>query len=106
MNDSKWAEVLDKVESQFEIEDQGVESLAEVPGGTMEFVVFNSPMGRMRLARETRPRVEQTKAIGGSKYGAGSMIEKVYSDTEVVHRFLAWKEVDGEWEAIDAESFI
>src|SRR5688572_11839319 len=98
MNDSKWADVLDNVQSNFTVEDEGREELPDVPNGSVEFVVFTSPMGRIRLQRETRPRVEETKAFGGSKYGAGQMIEKIYSATDMVHHFSAWKDVDGEWE--------
>lgn len=106
MNDSKWADVLDKVESQFAIEERGIEELGDVPNGKLEFVVFTSPMGRIRLERETRPRVESTKTIGGSKYGAASMVEKVYSHTDTVNDFAAWREVGGEWEPMNADGLI
>ena len=101
MTNEKWSELLDRVESSFTVEDQGREDLADVPGGYVEFVEFTSPMGKVRLERATTPRVEGTKAAGGSKYGAGSFVEKVYSDTEKVHTFSAWRQVDGGWERFE-----
>lgn len=101
MTDAKWGEILDRVESSFTIENQGREELTEAPGGFVEFVEFTSPMGYLRLERSTTPRVEKTSAAGGSKYGAGSFVEKVYSETETVNTFSAWKKVDDEWEKFD-----
>jgi hypothetical protein len=100
MTKEKWGEILDKVSESFTVEDQGKEALTDVLNGSVEFIVFTSPMGKIRLELETTPRVESTKAAGGSKYGAGSFVEKVYSDTDTVNTFSAWKEVDGEWEAM------
>ena len=101
MNDSKWAEVLDHVAEKFAVDDHGKYELEDVPGGMVEYIEFDSPMGKIRLERSTTPRVEKTKAAGGSKYGAGSYVEKVYSDTETVHTFSAFREVNGEWEKFD-----
>ena|SRR5688572_30445377 len=101
MTDAKWGETIDKIQESFGIEDQGREELEDVPGGYVEFVIFTSPMGTIRLERAITPRVEKTRASGGSKYGAGSMVEKVYSETDTVKTFSAWKEVDGEWEKFE-----
>lgn len=101
MNDSRWAEILDQVADKFEVEDQGRYDLEDVPNGTVEYIEFNSPMGKLRLERATTPRVEKTKATGGSKYGAGSYVEKVYSDTDMVKTFQAFKEVNGGWEEFE-----
>ena len=101
MTDAKWAEVLDQVSEKFDVEDHGKYELEDVPEGMVEYIEFESPMGKVRLERTTTPRVESTKATGGSKYGAGSYVEKVYSDTDVVHTFSAFREVDGEWQKFD-----
>lgn len=101
MTDAKWGEIIDRVEESFTVKNQGKENLVEAPGGYVEFIEFDSPMGHIRLERATTPRVEKTNAAGGSKYGAGSFVEKVYSDTETVNTFSAWKMVDDEWEKFD-----
>lgn len=101
MTDAKWGEIVDRVESNFMVENQGRQELSDIPGGYVEFIEFTSPMGQIRLERTTTPRVEGTKAAGGSKYGAGSFVEKVYSENETVNTFAAWKMVDGEWGKFD-----
>lgn len=101
MNDAKWGEIVDRVADSFGIKEQGREELTDVPNGYVEFIVFDSPMGHIRLEREVTPKVEGTHVSGGSKYGAGSLVEKIYSDSETVKTFMAWKEVDGEWERFE-----
>lgn len=102
MNNEKWGELIDRISTQFGIVDQGREVLEDVPNGVVEFIMFQSPMGKLMLERTTKPRVLGEKSLGGSKYGAGSRIEKQYSDTETTHTIAAFKEVDGEWEPFDA----
>lgn len=106
MTDSKWADVLDKVESNFRIEDQGKYEVTEAPGGEVEFVVFESPLGMMRFERTVTPRVEDTRTQGGSKYGAGQNIQKVYSETETVNTFSAFKWDGSQWVEIEGEGLI
>ncbi len=105
MNDDKWGEILDKVADKFEVLEQGKEELTD-PKGLREFVIFNSPMGRIQLERTTRPKVIDRKTFGGSKYGAAGGVENVYSDTEVVKTFKAYKEENEQWEPFEAEGLV
>jgi len=105
MSDDKWAELLDRIESQFGVLDRGDEVLEGASQGHREFVVFNGPMGKMMLERTTRPKVIGEKSFGGSKYGAGSGVEKIYSPDETVKIMKAYRDEDGEWVEIDAGSF-
>ncbi len=106
MTDAKWADILDKVETNFRIEDQGEYEITEAPGGQVQFIVFESPLGMLRFERKLTPRVEDTKTVGGSKYGMGQNIQKVYSDTETVNTFSAFKWDGGEWAEIEGEGLI
>jgi hypothetical protein len=103
MNDEKWGEVLDRVKEKFTIVDEGQAQLDDIPRAWTEFVIFDSPMGRLKLERTTKPRVIDKKTFGGSKYGAGAGVEYIYSDTEQVHTLQAFREVAGEWQPISAE---
>jgi hypothetical protein len=82
MNDEKWGEILDRVKEKFQVVDEGKTELEQIPNTTVEFIVFDSPMGRLRLEWITKPRVIDKKTFGGSKYGAGTGVEYIYSDTE------------------------
>jgi len=106
MSDDKWGELIDKIESKFTIIDRGREAIDDAPNAYVEFVMFESPMGKMMLERTTKPRVVGEKSLGGSKHGAGNRIEKNYSDTETVHTLEAFKEIDGEWEPFDVSGLM
>ena len=45
--------------------------MEDLPNATVEFVIFESPMGKMMLERTTKPKVLGEKSLGGSKYGSG-----------------------------------
>ncbi|MFH0905126.1 MAG: hypothetical protein V1826_00160 [bacterium] len=106
MQDDKWGEILDKIEGRFDVLDQGEEAVSDIPNARREFVVFESPLGKIRFERTTKPRVEGIKTFGGHKHGTASGVEKIYSDSEQVKVFQAFKEVDGEWQPIDAEGLV
>ena len=97
MNDEKWGEILDRVKEKFQVVDEGKATLDQIPNATVEFIVFDSPMGRLRLEWTTKPRVIDKKTFGGSKYGAGTGVEYIYSETEQVKTLQAFQEVRGEW---------
>jgi hypothetical protein len=105
MNDDKWGLLLDRIQEQFGVLEQGDEKDNDVPQAHREFVIFNGPMGRMMLERVTHPRVIGEKSFGGSKYGTGAGVEKIYSPDETVKTVKAYRDDDGEWVEIDAGSF-
>lgn len=106
MNDDKWAELVDRVGSQFGILEEGDESIKDVPNGRREFVIFEGPMGKMMIERMTRPKVMGEKSFGGSKYGAGAGIEKIYSTDETTKTIKVYKDDDGDWIAVDATGLV
>jgi hypothetical protein len=105
MNDDKWGELLDRIQDQFGVLEEGSEQLDDVPNGKREFVIFNGPMGKMMLERLTTPRVVGEKSFGGSKYGTGSGVEKIYSPDETVKTMRAYRDDGGEWMEMDKNAF-
>lgn len=105
MNDDKWGEIVDRIKGQFGILEEGDETIPDVPNGRREFVVFKGPMGRMMLERTTKSRVVGEKSFGGSKYGAGSGVEKIYSPDETVKTMRAYRDEGDEWVEIKADMF-
>lgn len=103
MNDNRWSELIDKLESSFTILDRGREELENVPHGVIDFLIFEGPAGKMMVERTTKPKTLGEKSFGGSKYGAGSNVEKIYSDSETVSTIQVYKEIGGEWEPIEVE---
>ena len=69
-----------------------------------ESVVWQSPQGRMKLTRTTRPLVVDKKLHYSHRIGGGSSVEYVYSKTESTSRIrlFKWSERLNDWEEIDA----
>ena len=105
MNDSRWADLVENIESKFEVLENTKYDVDDAPSAFAEAIVFVSPVGKMKLERVTKPRVVGEQTYGGSKYGAASGVEKLYSEDEVVNVLKAYKEVNGEWEPVDEHMF-
>ncbi len=104
MIDDRWGEILDKIQATFNVVDHtntkdGVEDI--------EAIIFDGPVGRIKLIRTTRPVIIDKKIIGAHRKGKSkAQYEYIYSDTEKVSRVSAFKEVDGQWQDIEADNFI
>ena len=103
MNDQRWEEVLRRLDKQFgglefdETEDEETHTV-------LETVVWTSPVGRMKLARSTRPLVVDKKLHYSNRAGRESHVEYVYSKTETTSRvrLYRWSEAGNDWQEMDA----
>jgi hypothetical protein len=103
MKDDKWGEILDRILTNFKVlsREQTQEDVAEI-----ETLVFEAPIGKIKLVRTVRPAVLDKKVIGAHRRGKSSaQYEYIYSPDEKVSTFDAYREVDGEWEKMDADAF-
>ncbi|MFA6254865.1 MAG: hypothetical protein WC675_02375 [Patescibacteria group bacterium] len=92
MTDEKWQNTIAQVKDNFEVIDHRTEDLPEEIGpGTAEIIEFKGPLGRMKLERTTKPLVLDKKTIGSRRIGSDTRVEYVYSDTEKVHKFKAYR---------------
>lgn len=106
MDAEKWGEILDRVKTQFNLlehtkapRDDGV--------GEIETLVFENPMGRIKLVFTTRPAVLDRKIVGAHRRGASkAQYEYVYSETDKTHRLEAYREVNGEWQELDPNALV
>lgn len=63
MNDDKWYDVVDKIKDRFEIIEREKMDLDD--GGLEEAIVFDSPLGKMKVVRTSRPRgVHKGQSVG------------------------------------------
>jgi hypothetical protein len=100
MTDEKWQQIKGLVKDKFKVLDERTEDLPEDgPPGTVEIIEFIGPLGKMKLERTDSPLVIDKKTIGSRRIGSETKVEYVYSDTERVHKFRAyrWNEDDGAW---------
>lgn len=92
MTDEKWKDIIAKIKDGFEVVDHRTQDLPEEVGsGEVEIIEFVGPLGLMKLERTTQPLVIDKKTIGSRRIGSGTTVEYVYSDTEKVHKFNAYR---------------
>lgn len=102
MTSEKWGEILDKVLTNFEVlaHTKSKEDLAEI-----ETVIFNGPLGKIKLVYTSRPAVLDKKIVGAHRRGKSkAQYEYIYSDTDKVSLVVAFREIDGEWQEIDSNT--
>lgn len=107
MTDDKWKDTLDHISSKFSILEEGAEPLLEYPNGKREFVIFESPVGRIRLERITKPRTTGQRALTSRRVGGLTKVEATYDLNDFVHFIEAsrWDAASGSWEPFDAGAF-
>jgi hypothetical protein len=113
MTDEKWEELKEETKRKFKVEEEDREDLIMevenelVKQGFVEFIIFDSPLGRIKLARESRPVVLDKKFIYSHRAGAAARTEYEFSDTELSHKLKVykWSDDNDKWQEIDAEAF-
>lgn len=106
MNDERWQDIINQIKDKFEVLDEGIEELLPPLGpGSVEFIIFNGPLGKIKLERTSQPLVVDKKTIGSRRIGSETRVEYIYSDTEKVHKFKAyrWSKMGDGWIEMEKE---
>ena len=106
MTEEKWLDTIAQIKDNFEVIGHRTEDLEPESGrGTVEIIEFTGPLGKIKLERTTQPLVIDKKTIGSRRIGSQTTVEYLYSDTEKVHRFKAYRfdENDQIWVEIAQE---
>lgn len=121
MQDDKWDALKEELNRKFKVEDQHFEDLimqtadGPVIQGKVEVIIFPTPLGKIKLTRESKPVVLDKKMIYSHQQGKSARTEYTFSDTEFSHKIKAYKwdpdASDGagdyldDWKEIDADAF-
>ena len=113
MQDEQWEQLKENIKGKFKVPEENTEDLivetAEGPvkQGFVEFLIVETPMGRMKLTRESRPVVLGKKFHYSHRAGISARTEYKFSDTDFTHklRVYKWNEEYDNWEEIDASAF-
>lgn len=105
MTDEKWLDTISMIKEKFGIIEQSEEELVEEGGGTVERIIFNGPLGKMKLERIVHPLVVGKKTTGSKRIGSTTRVDYVFSDTEKVRRLKVYKWNDNlsDWEEMKIE---
>jgi len=104
MNDEKWFDVVDKIKDKFEILEREKIDLDE--GGIEESIVFNSPMGKMKIVRtSSRPRVLDRRQQAGRHGIDPTEQTKNNQELKLVHQveIFKWDNYADDWTKANLE---
>ncbi len=100
MQDERWYDLVDRIQTQFQVDHETRQPLERGPG-ERHVLEFQSPMGRLKLERISRPVVLERRARYSKRANTEATEEFVYSDTESTHRVNLYRWVAGSWEEQD-----
>ncbi len=108
MQDEQWENLLDSLEIKFgklnrkqqtttRTDDVGHEIKSDE-----EWVEFETPMGRMKLSRVTRPMILDKKFHYTHTGGSKGKVEYILSDTEKSHKvtLYQWNHIENGWQEV------
>jgi hypothetical protein len=107
MNDERWEDLVDKIDSKFGIESYTKEDLYKVlesgekkKHGYKQVMVFNGLQGKMKLERVSKPIVLDKKVhYSGRKSEA--KVDYIFSEKEFANKVIAYQWDGREWKEID-----
>ena len=107
MQPEKWTIIKGNIKDNFKIEDEGSEHIDDEGGIDIEYIVFQSPLGKIRLEYITKPIVLDRKTTYSKRIGSETKIDYVYSNDEKSYKLDAykWNDKAETWEEIDSSSF-
>ena len=103
----KWQEIVGNIKDNFKVEESGREHLEAEGGAGIEYIIFNGPLGKMKLEFISRPVILDKKTKYSKRLGATTVIDYVYSPEEKFHKLKAykWDEALNDWLEMEAKKF-
>ncbi len=112
MQEDKWIDLIDNLEIKFgQLDRKSQKTTSEDDTGHKidtfeEWVEFDTPMGRMKLSRITRPMIIDKKFHYTHSAGGKGKVEYITSDTEKSHKtkLYKWDDFKDDWQEIETKS--
>jgi hypothetical protein len=108
MQDDKWEQLVESIQSKFTVIEHRTEDIEEEAYTvTEDILVFEGDQGRFRIVRETKPLLLDKKQHYTHRPGDTARTEYVFSETEVSQRVRVYRENNfGDWEEISSDAFV
>jgi hypothetical protein len=102
----KWQSIVGNIKDNFKLEDEGKTHIEDEGGLDIEYIVFDGPLGRMRLEYISKPVILDKKTTFSKRIGSETQIDYIYSGTEKTNTLIVykWEEDKNDWTEIDAGS--
>ncbi len=107
MTKEKWDNIRGSICDNFKVDDKGKEHIDDEGGVDIEYIVFDGPMGKIRLEFITKPVVLDKKTTYSKRIGSETKVDYVYSQDEKSSKLMAykWNKKKEDWAEINAKSF-
>ena len=107
MTVEKWKDIVGKIKDNFKFEEEGNDHYDERGGVDIEFIIFEGPLGRMKLEFISKPVVIDKKTIYSNRIGSETKVDYIYSVDEKTEKLVAykWSEDQDNWVEIEAGMF-
>ena len=105
MTKDKWLDLKDRIEDKFGVREYKKDILEDVPDSVVEILIFDSPLGKIKLEWVSKPKTLGEKTVYSNRIGSNVKVDKIYSEDERAEYLKAYKDLDGEWEEINSNSF-
>lgn len=105
MTKEKWLDLKDKIKDKFGIEQEQKSTLEDVPDSVVETLIFDSPLGKIKLEWISKPKTLGEKTIYSNRIGSNVKVDKIYSEDEKAEYIKAYKLDVDEWEEIKSDAF-
>lgn len=107
MNLEKWQSIVGKVKDKFDIEDEGKQHLEDEGGVDVDYIVFTSPVGKIRLELVIKPVVLDKKTTYSRRIGSETKVDYIYSDEKSYKLYTyKWDVNDNDWLEIESNDII
>ncbi|HNW09630.1 MAG TPA: hypothetical protein PK619_02620 [bacterium] len=104
MSPEKWEQIKGQIQDVFGDDvEQTQEALAEPEVGEKETIIFNGPLGRMKLEYYTRPIVLDKRTHGSRRIGSQTAVEYIYSVDQFSHSLKVYRWDDSQDNWVEAE---
>ncbi|MCR4280480.1 MAG: hypothetical protein NUV82_03590 [Candidatus Komeilibacteria bacterium] len=104
MDIDKWKDIKLKVKEKFGVTSEEIRE-DEGRRETVEEMIFDGPMGKMKLEFVSRPRVIDRKTSYSNRIGSDVQVDYVYDDSEITHRLDIYRWQGDEWLRLKVDNF-
>ena len=107
MHLDRWKDILGQIKENFSVLEHQTLASEERGGVTTEYIVFEGPLGKMKLEFITKPKVIDKKTTYSNRIGSEVNVDYIYSPSEKVHQFFIyrWEEAEDAWRPVEADNF-
>lgn len=106
MHQDRWRDIVGQIQDNFAVEEHETTTFEEEGGSSLERIVFESPLGRIKLEFLVRPKVLDKKVSYSNRIGSESVVEYIYDPNEKSCQLLVyrWSEANNNWLPFEAEN--